>query len=112
MPRGRYRNNAAPLPLGAQGARHERYSSRKARNNVSVIFNLQTPQEATGLAELLVRQLKGGGTASPARFKAATWDRCAARPGRFFPPPEKNRRLRGNSSRSPTRAEKEGPREL
>ena len=34
--------------------------AEKRGTNVSVSFNLQTTQEATGLVELLVRQLKDG----------------------------------------------------
>jgi hypothetical protein len=56
----RYRNNTAPLPLGAQGRTMSIIQVEKRGTNVSVTFNLQTTQEAMGLVELLVIQLKGG----------------------------------------------------
>ena len=67
----------------------------KRGTNVSVTFNLQTTQEATGLAELLVRQLKGG----ELHLQLGSEPQLVIDVPQADPStPRKNRRLRGNKS--------------
>jgi hypothetical protein len=71
-------------PVGSTRAHHEHYPSRKARDKR--LRHLQPPDHSggDGIGRAASQAIERWGTASPARFKAATCDRRAAGPGRLI----------------------------